>query len=246
VDAGAEQTDTAEPGRPASSSPAPGRPAPRGSRLVSIAMIVIFDVAGPLLAYNLLHSAGWSEVSALVLSGVFPVIGVTIGVLRSRRLDVIGGVVLAGIVVATVLGLATHNARLFLMEGSVPTGILGLSCLISLRAKYPLMFSVVREFAGADTAQGLDMAAMWDLHDGYRRVFRVITAVWGTGFLLEAAARVFIVYNTSAGTALAISKVMPFALAGVLCAWTFGYGSYQKRRGERLMAAAAAQSASQT
>jgi len=31
---------------------------------------------------------------------------------------------------------------------------------------------------------------------GYRRVFRVITAVWGAGFLLEAALRVAIVYNS--------------------------------------------------
>jgi hypothetical protein len=108
------------------------------------------------------------------------------------------------------------------------------------------MFSVVREFAGPQTPQGLEMTALWDRHDGYRRVFRVITAVWGAGFLLEAAARVVIVYNTSAGTALAISKVMPFVAAGVLSAWTFGYGSYQKRRGERLMAAAAAQRTSQT
>jgi hypothetical protein len=64
--------------------------------------------------------------------------------------------------------------------------------------------------------------------------------VWGIGYLAEAAARVVIVQNTSTGTALAISKVMPYAVAAVLTAWTIGYGRHSKRKGERLAAAAEA------
>jgi hypothetical protein len=47
---------------------------------------VIIDVAAPLIAYSLLRSAGMSTVTALVLSGVFPALGVAIGVIRHRRL----------------------------------------------------------------------------------------------------------------------------------------------------------------
>ena len=39
------------------------------SRLRSVAMIAIFDIAGPLVTYNLLRSAGFSTVAALVLRG---------------------------------------------------------------------------------------------------------------------------------------------------------------------------------
>ena len=73
-----------------------------------------------------------SEVTALVLSGVFPALGVAIGVIQHRRLDVVGALVLAGILVGTVLGLISHSARLVLMEGSVPTAIFGVACLGSL------------------------------------------------------------------------------------------------------------------
>jgi len=66
----------------------------------------------------------------------------------------------------------------------------------------------------------------------------VITAVWGVAFLIEAAVRVVIVDNTSTSTALALSKVSPFIWAGILMVWTFGYGAYHKRKGERRMAAA--------
>jgi hypothetical protein len=205
-------------------------------------MIAVFDVAGPLLAYNLLRSAGFSSVSALVLSGVFPAAGVIIGIIQHRRVDALGILVLAGIAVGAVLGLVSHNARLVLDEGSVPTAVFGLICLGSLATPKPLMYRLAVEFIGPDTPKGQEFTGLWQYHE-FRRVFRVVTTVWGISYLAEAVARVVIVQNTSTGTALAISKVLPYAVAAVLIAWTFGYGQYQKRKGERLAAAAGGPSA---
>jgi hypothetical protein len=50
---------------------------------------------------------------------------------------------------------------------------------------------------------------------------------------VEAALRVVLVYNFSAGTVLAISKVTPFAFVGVMVAWTMAYGTWQRKKGER-------------
>jgi len=169
----------------------------------------------------------------LLLSGVFPALHVTINVIRTRRVDVVGAVVLAGIAVGTVLGLVSHSARLVLIEGSVPTAVFGVACLGSLWARHPLMFSIAREFTGPDTAKGQEMTRLWQ-YEGYRQVFRVITAVWGVAFLIEAALRVVIVYNTSAGTALVISKVTPFLFLGLLTAWTVAYGAHHKKKGEHM------------
>jgi intracellular septation protein A len=195
-------------------------------------MIVIFDVAAPLVAYAVLRSAGLTTVTALLLSGVFPALGVAIAVISHRRLDVVGALVLAGIVVGTILGLVSHSARLVLAEGSVPTAVFGIACLGSLPTRRPLMFRFALEFTGPDTAAGREMTRLWQ-YQGYRRVFRVITVVWGIGFLLEAVLRIVIVYNTSTGTALASSKAMPFVCGAILSAWTVGYGAHQKKKGEQ-------------
>jgi intracellular septation protein A len=211
----------------------------QGGRFRGMAMIVIFDIAAPLVAYSLMRSAGLSTVTALLLSGVFPAAGVVINVITHRRLDVVGALVLAGIIVGTVLGVISHNARLILIEGSVPTAVFGVACLGSLRARRPLMLSFALEVVGPDTAKGREMTEMWShevYQEGFRRIFRTITVVWGIGFLVEAALRVVIVYNTSTSTALGISKVTPFIWAGVLSAWTAAYGSYHKKQGERMMA----------
>ena len=198
-------------------------------------MIVIFDVGGPLAAYSLLRSTGVGTVPALLLSGVFPAAGVAIGAIRHRRLDVVGALVLAGILVGTVLGLVSHNARLLLVEGSVPTVIFAVGCLGSLRARLPLIYGFALEFIGPDTVKGREMTMFWH-HEGFRRSFRVMTAVWGVAFLLEAALRAVIVYNTSTGTALAVSKVTPYVWVAALSVWTVAYGSRQKKKNERLAA----------
>ena len=216
------------------------------NRFLDLAMIAVFDLAGPLVAYSLLRSAGQSAVTALVLSGIFPALGVTVGVIRHRRVDTIGVLVLAGIAVGTVLGLLSGDPRLVLVEGSVPTAVFGLLCLGSLWAHRPLIYRFAVEFIGADTPKGREFEALWG-YEGFRHTFRLFTVVWGITYLAEAAARVIIVETTSTGTALTVSKVMPYVVGAALAAWMFGYGRHARRKGERLAAeaqAAEAQAAS--
>jgi hypothetical protein len=58
-----------------------------------------------------------------------------------------------------------------------------------------------------------------------------------------APLRVAIVYNTSTGTALSLSKVTPYIWVGIFVAWTVAYGRYRRKKGERTLAAAAVEGA---
>jgi hypothetical protein len=210
------------------------------SRLQSLVLIAVFDIGGPLVTYQLLRSNGLSAVTSLVLSGIFPAFGVAIKLTRDRRVDAVGILVLAGIAFGTVLGLLSGNPRLVLVEGSVPTAVFGVYCLASLWSRRPLIYRLSVEFIGADSARAREFESLWQYQE-FRRIFRIMTVVWGIAFLAEAAARVVIVELTSAGTAFAISKSMPYVVAGLLVAWTIGYGRWQRRKGERAGAVAAAQ-----
>jgi hypothetical protein len=210
--------------------PIAARQLPR--RLRQIAMIVVFDLGGPLLVYGLLSSAGLSAVSALVISGILPALGIIIGALVDRRPDVIGVMVLGGIAVGTVLGLTSHSARLFLLEGSVPSIVFALACLFSVRLRQPLIYRLALELLGPDTKKGRDVAGAWR-YPGFRRAFQVITVSWGIGYLVEAGIRVAIVATTSTGIALVCSKTVPYLFAVTLSAWTLGYGEHEKRKAER-------------
>jgi hypothetical protein len=206
-------------------------------------MILVFDLGGPLLAYGLLRSAGASAVTALVGSGVLPAVGIAIGALVDRRLDVIGVVVLAGLAVGTVLGLTSHNARLYLAEGSVPSVVFALGCLFSLRLRKPLIYRLAVEILGPDSPRGRDVLAAWR-YPAFRRAFRVITLGWGVGYLVEAAIRGAIVATTPTGIALICSKLVPYVFALGLSAWTLVYGEQEKKKAEHLAAADASTSIS--
>jgi hypothetical protein len=219
--------------RKTASSTATGQRA--GRMLRTIARIAVFDIGGPLVTYSVMRSAGESAVTSLVVSGVFPAVGVAIGFFARRRADAIGALVLAGIVLGAVLGIAFHSARLVLVEGSVPTGVFGLICLGSLLAARPLMFRFALEFIGPDGPEGREFSGLWQYRE-FRRAFRNLTAVWGVAYVLEAAARIVIVERESVGLALAVSKVMPLAVTAALAAWTVAYSTYQKRKGQRLAA----------
>jgi hypothetical protein len=202
-----------------------------------VLMILVFDLGGPLAAYSLLRSGGMGTVGALIISGIFPALGIAIGALVDRRLDIIGVVVLAGLVIGTVLGLISNNARLYLVEGAVPSLVFALACLVSLRAAKPLIYRFAVELLGPDTPKGRDVTGAWR-YPGFRRAFQVITAAWGVAYLIEVAARLAVVETASTGIALLFSKLVPYVFALGLSLWTLGYGEHEKKKAEQLAVAA--------
>ena len=207
-------------------------PVTRQSRLGALAPIIFFDVAGPLAVYYGARRAGVSTVVALVLSGVLPALRVAATVLRHRRLDVIGALVLSGVALGTVAGLASGSARLYLLDGIVPTVVLGLVCLVSLLSARPMMFRIALETMGEDSDRGRAFADMWSSLD-LRRTFRVITIVWGLMFLVESVVQAVIIETSSINTAKNTSNLLPVAALVLTFAWTRAYGQRTQRRGQQ-------------
>lgn len=198
------------------------QPQPAGldrSRLRALAPIAVFDIAGPLAVYYLVRVTGGTQVTALILSGIVPAVGILCGVIRSRRVSAIGVLVLVGIIAGSVLGLLTRNPKLVLMEGSVSTFILSVACFASLLTGKPLMFAIIPETLGADTAKGRLLQQAWTSPQA-RPLFTRITTVWGIALLGEVVTRVIIIQTISTGSALLLLKVMPYLVTGALLHWT--------------------------
>jgi hypothetical protein len=64
-----------------------------------------------------------------------------------------------------------------------------------------------------------------------------MTVVWGVTYLAVAAAHIVIVETQSAGTALSISKVLPYLVLAILIVWTIVYAKRGQRQGARADAA---------
>ena len=194
--------------------------------------IAVFDIAGPIVVQSLARQHGASITVALALSGAPPAAWILASALWRRRVDAVAVFVLSSIILATLIGLATGSGRLYLLDGAILTGVFGLVFLASLATPRPLMFHFALESnGGPDSLKGREFAALWR-YGGFRRVFIVMTVVWGVGFVVQAAINVAIIEATSTQKAFLINKILPYVCFAALAAWTAFYGLRAKRRGE--------------
>jgi hypothetical protein len=196
---------------------------------------LIIDGLLPFLTYKLLtaYVPGISEIAALGASAIFPAANGIFGLLRRRHVDIIGAIVLVGIVVSIVSLLIGGSPRLFLIRESFVTGALGLLALSSFVWPRPLLFYIGRQFTVGHDPEGVArFNALWDVPVA-RRTFRVMTLVWAVGWLGEFALRVVMVFTLSVAEVLAIA---PFVFNGItfgLIAWTVAYARRQQQPGGR-------------
>lgn len=203
-----------------------------------LAPILMFDIVGPIIVQSVARSHGASLTVSLALSGIPPAAWILVGMLWRGRVDAVGVFVLTSIILATLIGLVTGSGRLYLLDGAILTGVFGLVCLASLATPRPLMFHfALASNGGLESPGGREFADRWR-YAGFRRVFAVMTIVWGAAFVLQAAINVTIIEATATDKAFVINKILPYLFLAVLGAWTFVYGIRAKRRGEAATAAA--------
>lgn len=209
--------------------------------MLSPSMLVRQALTGgvaPLVAYELARHGGLSDVNALAVSAAPPALAIAGEWLWRKQLNVIGAIVLTGIVLGLGAVTVLHGDELLLkMRESVVTGMFGLACLVTLVLPVrPALFHVGRAMASAgDRERGLEFATLWEQPQA-RRVFQVLTLVWGTGLLLEAGIRAVLALELSTGRFLAVTPVVGWVVIGSLIYWTMRYVRRTRQQAEALAA----------
>ena len=205
-----------------------------GLGLRDLLPILVLDIACPYLAYQYLRQQvpQMSPSLALLLSGVFPVLNNIRSLVRSRTFDIIGIVILVGIVVGAASAFVTGDPKLLLIRESFVTGALAIVCLASLLWPRPRLFFIGRDFStGHDPARVAEFNALWD-RPGARRVFRVMTVAWGLGWLAEFVLKVVLVLTLTIPQVLVVGPIESNGITIALILWTIRYANESRRRGE--------------
>ena len=195
-----------------------------GFSLRSVLPMLFFDGLCPYLNYVLLTARfpGLSEVTVLAIGAIFPAAYGIFEIAHRGRIDIMGSVVLVGIAVSIAATFVGGDPKMLLIRESFVTGALGVVCLSSLLWPRPLMFYVGRQFTAHDKAQIKEFNASWQ-YPAARRLFGVLTIVWGLGWVIEFVLRVVMVWTLSIEQVLAIS---PFVFNGIFLAlitWNIAY-----------------------
>jgi len=191
---------------------------------------LLVSVAIPLIIVQVLLRRGVPSIEALAIAAIFPFADALVDVVRARRVALVPGLSLFGILVGIGLAFVSSNASFAVARESVVTAIVGLAFLGSLATTKPLIFRFARQFAGAaDPAEAARLDGYWEL-DGFRAAMRLMTLVWGVGLLAEAVARVVVAFTLPPATSTLVVPALSLAAFAGLIAWSFAYVRAMRRR----------------
>lgn len=192
----------------------------------------LFNIVLPFVGFLVLTNWHVGTIAALSIVAIFPLTVTLFTWLRTRRVDTLGALSLIFIAVGIVTGFITGSARFLLVKESVFTGIFGLVFLGSLLRERPLTFYFGRQFA---TQGDPERRARWDdlwQYPNFRHTQRVMSAVWGLGWLADALIRIGLVFVLSVTVFMVVSQVMFFGVFIATFMWTIAYARRQKREAD--------------
>ena len=179
----------------------------------------------PFLVYQLAHHNGLADATSLAVASVVPALWVAGNWAWRRRLEVIPGIALFGLLIGLIAVVALHGSELMLkMRESLISGTLGLVFLVSLViSQRPFIFHLGKAMASSQGAGAVaDFETLWG-EERARRVVRVLTLMWGVGLFGEAVLRAVLALSLPTGTFLALAPPVGWVIIGSLMWFTVRY-----------------------
>ena len=172
--------------------------------------------------YQLLD-AHYGDTFSLIASAIPPLLFSIYELIKTRRVDAISVLVVAGIVFtvgATAMG---GSARLIQIRDALVTGAIGVMFLVTLAMKRPMIFYLARATMARDTEAGAAaFETIWN-RPGVPAMFQLMTAVWGVGLIAQTAVMCWLAWIWPISRYLLLSPFISYAIFGLLMAWSLWY-----------------------
>ncbi|PXX60953.1 hypothetical protein DFR70_109144 [Nocardia tenerifensis] len=158
---------------------------------------LLLELVIPLGGYYALRAAGVNPWLALIAPALLIVGLLAYHGIRERRVDAFALFTLSMIVVGTVMTLVTGDPRTLMVRDSWIFGVLGLWVLATLATQRPFIRTTARAIVTAKIGEEgyREWDARWDSDSRFRGQLRLLTAVWGAAFVLDALVRVVLAYT---------------------------------------------------
>ena len=213
-------------------------------RGAGIGLELLVNFVLPFLIYNY-GEKPWGQAPALMASSGPPIAWAVIEFVRRRRVDAVSILVLTGIALSLLAFVGGGSVRFLQLREKLVTALVGVVFLGSAAIGRPLIYQLAR--AGIQRRTPSELGAFEALNDNvhFRRTMTIMTLVWGTGLVAEAALGVALVLTVSVRQFLVVGPMIGYGAIGALSLWSFVYGTRQRRKGMARRAAAEAAMLSQ-
>ncbi|RGB35067.1 hypothetical protein C1646_614630, partial [Rhizophagus diaphanus] len=172
--------------------------------------MIFIEFSLPIALYYILRMF-IHEVVAFLISGALPSIAITYGLIRRRRVDILGILVSNCLNFGALISLFYGNPNIQLLEkfmtmSLLPFHIVAMISLIPIKIGTfklrPLLFYIFKDLTTGGAFAYLSPKMIdeswdryWVSYQYFRRGFIYMTVIWGFGLLSEILVRVMIIYN---------------------------------------------------
>lgn len=172
------------------------------------------DLGGTLGLYFLLSPHFVSNsVWPLFYASLVPALSNVFQIVRHRRVDIVGIIILIGLLTSVLTVLLGGDQRMLLVRESFMTGLTGLVLFVSPIVGRPLGYYIVEQFFSANQQHhNMRFERLW-ASPFFRKTIRFGTYFWGMLLLMEFGLRVFMALTLPIVFALAFG---PLILNGLM------------------------------
>ncbi|WP_104481344.1 VC0807 family protein [Actinokineospora auranticolor] len=176
--------------------------------------LLLIDVVLPAGVYLALHLLGVSDLIAIAAAGSTSLLRVLFTAIHTKRLDGLAAFILLLFAAAVIAALLVGDPRVAIAKDSAFTAAFAVGCYCSLLFGRPVAYHLARRFLGKPSLWD----AAWRRNPVLRRKARTMTAVCATLFLVDAIARIPVVYSMGLSTSEAevASRFIALGLAVAL------------------------------
>ncbi|MCH5583569.1 hypothetical protein MK805_01110 [Shimazuella sp. AN120528] len=196
---------------------------------VGIFITILVNIFLPYLIYTLLEPH-MSSVSALIIAACVPLLDSVYSLITIKKVDAFSGFIFLGLVLGIIAAVIGGDERFILLRESYITAILGGVFLVSLISSKPIIYHFAMRFS-----PNKDMIAKrWEENEGFRKSFRLMSFVWGSGMILITIIQVILVYTISIPAFLIASQIVQYGIMGIMIFWNVRYVNQMKKQSKMI------------
>jgi hypothetical protein len=163
------------------------------------------------------------QVLALVAASAPPMLWSVVRLARRRRLDAFSILALTGIALSMLAYLGGGGMTFLRIRERLVTAVIGLIFLGSAAIDKPLIYHLARARVRTRPSSEANALDAMREHPVFRRTMMVMTLVWGTVLLGEAAISVGLVFVLSIRQSWVANPILGYGTLGITTAWTYRY-----------------------
>jgi hypothetical protein len=171
---------------------------------------LLVDVGGTMIVYYILtRFFVSSSIWPLVGASLVPAVSNIVNIARRRSVDIIGVIILIGLIAGIVPAIFGGAQRLLLLRESFVTGAVGAVLLVSpFVMRRPIGYYVMREFLTAnETLPHEHFDVLWRTRY-FRHGVRVVTIAWGALLVGEFVLRGFMALRMNIAFVLGVAPIL--------------------------------------